>query len=33
MFAKDGRGVRGVDPVSVRERCTLESVCKFNKTL
>ncbi|KAJ8422394.1 LOW QUALITY PROTEIN: hypothetical protein Cgig2_028209 [Carnegiea gigantea] len=33
MFNKEGRGLRGVVPVSVRGRCTLEKICKFNKTL
>jgi len=26
-------GVRGVVPVNVRGRCTLERICKFNKML
>ena len=33
MFDKEGRGLRGVVLVSVRGRCTLEKICKFNKTL
>ena len=33
MFDKDERGVRGVVPMSVRGRCTLDKICKFNKTL
>ncbi|KAJ8425902.1 hypothetical protein Cgig2_012670 [Carnegiea gigantea] len=33
MFDKEGRGLRGVVPISVRERCMLEKICKFNKTL
>ncbi|KAJ8431232.1 hypothetical protein Cgig2_020777 [Carnegiea gigantea] len=33
MFDKQGRGLRGVAPISVRLRCTLEKICKFNKTL
>ncbi|KAJ8427786.1 hypothetical protein Cgig2_032845 [Carnegiea gigantea] len=33
MFNKEGRGLRGAVPVSVRGRCTLEKICKFNKTL
>ncbi|KAJ8437854.1 hypothetical protein Cgig2_002988 [Carnegiea gigantea] len=33
MFDKEGRGLRGVVPVSVRGRCTLEKIYKFNKTL
>ncbi|KAJ8439201.1 hypothetical protein Cgig2_003414 [Carnegiea gigantea] len=32
-FDKDGRGVRGIVPVSMRGRCTLKKICKFNKTL
>ncbi|KAJ8437820.1 hypothetical protein Cgig2_013436 [Carnegiea gigantea] len=32
-FDKDGRGGRGVIPVSVRGRCTLDKICKFNKTV
>jgi len=33
MFDKKGRGLRGLVPVSVKGRCTLEKICKFNKTL
>ncbi|KAJ8439442.1 hypothetical protein Cgig2_021556 [Carnegiea gigantea] len=33
MFDKDRRGVRATVPVSVRGRCTLEKIYKFNKTL
>ncbi|KAJ8432413.1 LOW QUALITY PROTEIN: hypothetical protein Cgig2_013827 [Carnegiea gigantea] len=33
MFDKEGRGLRGVVLVSVRGRCTLEKIYKFNKTL
>ncbi|KAJ8449610.1 hypothetical protein Cgig2_005632 [Carnegiea gigantea] len=33
MFDKEGRGLRGIVPVSMRERCTLEKIYKFNKTL
>ena len=33
MFDKDKRGVRGIVPVSVKGRRTLEKICKFNKTL
>ncbi|KAJ8430890.1 hypothetical protein Cgig2_003883 [Carnegiea gigantea] len=33
MFDKEGRGLRGVVSVSVRGRCTLEKICKFNKML
>ncbi|KAJ8426989.1 LOW QUALITY PROTEIN: hypothetical protein Cgig2_033847 [Carnegiea gigantea] len=33
LFDKDGRGGKGVVPMSVRGRCTLEKICKFNKTL
>ncbi|KAJ8442944.1 hypothetical protein Cgig2_019517 [Carnegiea gigantea] len=33
MFDKEGRGLRGIVLVSVRGRCTLEKICKFNKTL
>ncbi|KAJ8429004.1 hypothetical protein Cgig2_025671 [Carnegiea gigantea] len=33
VFDKDGRDVRGVVPVSVRGRCTLEKIYKFNKML
>ncbi|KAJ8441664.1 hypothetical protein Cgig2_019051 [Carnegiea gigantea] len=32
-FEKDGRCGRGVVPVSVRGRCTLDKICKFNKTV
>ncbi|KAJ8424514.1 LOW QUALITY PROTEIN: hypothetical protein Cgig2_025776 [Carnegiea gigantea] len=27
----DGRGIRGVVPMSVGDRCTMENICKFNK--
>ena len=33
MFDKEGRGLRGVVPISVRGRSTLEKICKFNKSL
>jgi len=33
MFDKEGKGLRGVVLVSVRGRCMLEKICKFNKTL
>jgi len=33
MLDKEGRGLRDVVPVSVRGRCTLEKICKFNKLL
>ncbi|KAJ8440453.1 hypothetical protein Cgig2_013612 [Carnegiea gigantea] len=33
LFDKDRSGGRGVVPVSVRGRCTLERIYKFNKTL
>ncbi|KAJ8429561.1 hypothetical protein Cgig2_010274 [Carnegiea gigantea] len=33
MFDKEERGLRGIVPFSVRGRCTLEKICKFNKTL
>jgi len=33
IFDKEGRGLRGIVPISVRGRCTLEKICKFNKTL
>ena len=33
MFDKKGRGFRGVVLVSVRGSCTLEKICRFNKTL
>ncbi|KAJ8429584.1 hypothetical protein Cgig2_023790 [Carnegiea gigantea] len=33
MFNKEGRGLRGVVPISVRGRYTLEKICKFNKML
>ncbi|KAJ8427981.1 hypothetical protein Cgig2_017468 [Carnegiea gigantea] len=33
IFDKEGRGLRGVVPVSVRGTCTLEKIYKFNKTL
>ena len=32
MFDKEGRVLRGVVLVSVRGRCTLGKICKFNKT-
>ncbi|KAJ8453089.1 hypothetical protein Cgig2_014852 [Carnegiea gigantea] len=32
-FDKDGRGGRSVVPVSVRGRCMLDKICKFNKTV
>jgi len=33
MFNKEGRGLRGVVPISVRGRYTLKKIYKFNKTL
>ena len=33
MFDNERRGLRGIVPVSVRGRCMLEKICKFNKTL
>ena len=33
MFDKEGGGLRGVALASVRGRCMLEKICKFNKTL
>jgi len=33
MFDKEGRGLRGVVLLSVRGRCTLEKIYKFNKIL
>lgn len=33
MFDKDEMGVRGIFPVSVKGRYTMEKICKFNKTL
>ncbi|KAJ8427795.1 hypothetical protein Cgig2_032854 [Carnegiea gigantea] len=33
MFDKEGRRLRGVVLVSVKGRCTLEKICKLNKTL
>ncbi|KAJ8422229.1 hypothetical protein Cgig2_000334 [Carnegiea gigantea] len=33
LFYKDGRGVRGIIPMSVRGRCILDKICKFNKML
>ena len=30
VIDEDGRGMRGIVPVSVRGRCTLEKICKFN---
>ncbi|KAJ8433148.1 hypothetical protein Cgig2_007112 [Carnegiea gigantea] len=32
-FDKDERGRKGVVPVSVSGRCTLDKICKFNKTV
>jgi len=33
MFDKEERGSRGIVPVSVRERCTLEMICQFKDAL